>query len=191
MFPRIATTAVMLALALTISSPAHADEPAGAEHPMSGMFEAAADAPSRTSWDLYLSGHAHHGRSTYSADQLSKMNENTVGGGFGRTYRNRDGDDESLYVIGIRDSHERPQWMAGYAYRWIFTPRATGMEMGVGLTGLLVKRQDWFKGRPFPAILPVASLGARNAQLMATYVPPLPGKKKRGDILMLMFKLSM
>lgn len=149
------------------------------------------DAPKATRWDVYLSGYAYHDRDTYTKNQLRKMNETTWGGGLGRTLRNERGNDESLYAIGIRDSNRHAQWMAGYAYQWVF-PVKSSVEVSAGLTGLLIRRQDWFNGRPFPAILPVASIGSRNARLMATYVPHLSVRNaNKGNILQVMLQLSM
>ena len=140
-------------------------------------------------WDVYLSGYAHHDRDTYTKAQLRKMNETTWGGGLGRTIRNGRGNDESLYLIGMRDSHGRAQWMAGYVYQWVF-PVSKKIEVGVGLTALLIRKHDWFDGRPFPAILPVASIGPGNTKLVASYVPKLSPSKAKGDIWMVMLKLS-
>jgi palmitoyl transferase len=64
-------------------------------------------------------------------------------------------------------------------------------EVGAGLTGLLIRRHDWYNGRPFPAILPVASVGTPNAQLVATYVPHLSMRKAKGNIVLLMLRMSL
>src|SRR5712664_887413 len=64
---------------------------------------------------IYLSGWAHHGRNTYTRERLDELNEKSWGGGYGRTYRNASGNDESLYFMAISDSHKKPQLMGGYA----------------------------------------------------------------------------
>lgn len=149
------------------------------------------DAPKAVRWDVYLSGYAYHDRDTYTEKQLRKMNETTVGGGIGRTLRNERGNDESIYAMGIRDSNNHPQWMAGYSYQWIFPVKSKSFEIGAGLTALIISRHDWYNGRPFPALLPVASMGTRNARLLATYVPHLSARKAKGNILQVMLQLSM
>lgn len=148
------------------------------------------DAPSSKRWDIYLSGYARHDRSTYSDQQLSKLNETTWGGGLGRTVRNESGNDESMYLMGIRDSKYRPMWMAGYAYQWVFAAKSSNLEVSAGLTGAILRRNDWCNGHPFPAVLPVMSIGARSAKLIMTYIPPLPTKRAKGNILQMMLQLS-
>lgn len=189
---KLCCIATIPAFLLALPATAHADDMAVPDNPFAAVFAEAAKAPKPVQWDVYVTGYAHHGRDTYTQKQISKMNEQTLGAGLGRTLRNRRGNDESFYVIGMRDSHERAQWMAGYAYQWVFPVKRTGIEVGVGLTGLMIRRHDWHDGRPFPAILPVVSIGKRNAQLLATYVPPLSKNgRSKGDILLLALKMAL
>jgi palmitoyl transferase len=147
-------------------------------------------ADTRTRWDVYLSGHAHHFGGTYSKKQIDQLNENAWGGGFGRTRRNQSGNDESYYVMAIRDSLDHTQWMAGYAYQWVY-PVLSNVEAGVGLTALIIKRKDWFQGHPFPAVLPVASIGTQRVKIVASYVPPVSVKgKSKGNVMLLVVKIS-
>ena len=132
---------------------------------------------------LYLSGWAHHGRDTYSREKLDQLNEKAWGGGFGKTLRNDSGNDESLYAMAITDSHKKPQLMAGYAYEWVYPIADTGLEAGVGYTAMLMSRQDYFNGIPFPIALPLASVGTQSTKLMASYVPRLSKNKGNGDVL--------
>jgi hypothetical protein len=132
---------------------------------------------------VYLSGWAHHGRDTYSLQQLNQLNEKSWGGGYGRTYRNASGNDESLFLMGISDSHKQPQFMGGYAYEWVYPIADTGLEAGLGYTAMLMSRQDYFNGVPFPIALPLASVGTKSTKLMASYVPRLSQNKGNGDVL--------
>jgi palmitoyl transferase len=182
---------LLLAGLLPGAAAAAADAMALPENPFRTGIESASDEPRDLHWDVYMSGYAYHDRDTYTRKQLNKMNENTWGGGLGRTLRNASGNDESLYAVGIRDSNNRPQWMAGYAYQWVFPVVSKKFEVGAGLTGLLIRRHDWYDGRPFPAILPVASIGTRNAQLVATYVPHLSMRQAKGNIVLLMLRMSL
>ena len=183
--------ASLVGLGTLFPSTAHAaDELALPENPFRAVMAEHEEAPSKARWNIYLSGYAWHDRDTYTAKQLNKMNENTWGGGIGRSMRNERGNDESIYIAGIRDSNERPQWMAGYTYQWVF-PVVNKYEASAGLTALLIRRHDWFDGRPFPALLPVASFGTRNAQLTATYVPHLSMRKAKGNIVLLMLRMSL
>jgi hypothetical protein len=183
-------TAAILIPVLT-SLPAQADDAMdGGDDTFTKALNLNRDTPSSRRWDVYLSGYAHHDRDTYSEAQLHRMNETTWGGGFGRTVRDERGNDESLYVMAIRDSIYRPQWMAGYVYQWMFPVKSTNLEMGAGLTALVMRRSDWCNGHPFPAVLPVASIGARGAKLVATYIPRIPMSKAKGNILQVMLQLS-
>jgi palmitoyl transferase len=176
-------TATFLSLTLLLSPSSRADDGASA-----------AQTPSDDArLDLYFSGYAWHNRNTYTDRQLKKLNEKAWGGGIGRSTRDERGNEGSWYAIGIRDSNLRPQWMAGYAHQWIFPGKpGNGPELGLGLTALVIRRHDWHDGRPFPALLPVVSVGTRTARLVATYVPHVTdGKKRKGDVVLVMFKLSL
>ncbi|MCC7007173.1 MAG: hypothetical protein IT497_11110 [Ottowia sp.] len=133
-------------------------------------------------WTMTLSGYAYHSRDKYSESQLQKLNSLTWGAGIGKTMRNEHGNDELLYLIGIRDSNRHPQWMLGYAYQWIY-PSSVGIELGLGASALLIRRVGWFDGIPFPAVLPIVSIGTRHAKLMATFVPDL--SQSKGSVLWL------
>lgn len=175
-------TATLLSLTLLAAPSSRAGEEAVDGQP---SFDA-------TRWDVYLSGYAWHNRHSYTDKQLKKLNEKAWGGGLGYSTRSERGNEQSWYAIGIRDSYNRPQWMAGYAYQWMFSAKPNeGLELGAGLSALLVRRHDWRDGRISPALLPVMSLGTRTGRLVATYVPRLSAAGKKGDVLLVMFKLSL
>ena len=142
------------------------------------------------STDLYLSGYARHGRSTYTKERLEELNEKAWGVGIGRRLRNARGNDEIVYALGISDSHFKPQLMAGYAHEWIYPESGSGLEFGVGYTAMLMSRADYFGGFPFPIALPVASIGTRDIKLRASYVPRLSQKKGNGDVLLLFVSMG-
>jgi hypothetical protein len=168
--------------------------PAAAAHDSTGPWQEAKDRISTIANDgadsVYLSGWAHHGRNTYSLQQLNELNEKSWGGGYGRTYRNASGNDESLYFMAISDSHKKPQLMGGYAYEWIYPIADTGLEAGVGYTAMMMSRQDYFSGVPFPIALPLASIGTRSTKLMASYVPRLSQNKGNGDVLFMFLRVE-
>ncbi|HEX7646879.1 MAG TPA: hypothetical protein VF450_05670 [Noviherbaspirillum sp.] len=141
--------------------------------------------------DLYLSGYIHHGRHTYTAERISEFNEKDAWGlGFGKTLRNGSGNDESLYVLGINDSHYKLQWMAGYAYMRVWPLGHSGFEASAGVTAQMMSRSDYFGGFPFPVALPVAALGTRRAKLFFSYVPRLSGNKGNGDVLFMFGRIQ-
>jgi len=91
----------------------------------------------------------------------------------------------------LKDSHRHPQYMAGYAYEWVFPVTKGGLEVGVGGTAMLMSRQDYFGNVPFPVALPMASIGTQKAKLMFTYVPRLSKNKNNGDVLLIFGRIEM
>ncbi|WP_034295589.1 hypothetical protein [Herbaspirillum sp. RV1423] len=140
---------------------------------------------------IYVSGLAHHGRGTYTKEKLDELNEHAWGLGYGKTMRNERGNDESLYGFVIKDSHRHPQIMAGYAYEWVYPIGHTPLEVGIGGTAMLMSRQDYFGGVPFPVPLPLASIGTKKAKIMFSYVPRLSSNKNNGDVLLVFGRIEM
>lgn len=179
------------AAALALAPAAHADD----DNKYSLMWQSAKDHAANI-WDkgdsaIYLSGVAHHGRSTYSTEKLNELNEHAWGLGYGKTLRNEKGDDESLYGFVIKDSHRHPQYMAGYAYEWVFPIAKTGLEVGLGGTAMLMSRQDYLHSVPFPVPLPLASIGTKKGKIMFAYVPRLSANKNNGDVLLIFGRIEM
>jgi palmitoyl transferase len=175
--------------ALSMPLAAHADDDKyslwqSTKDHMSNIWDKGDDA-------IYLSGVAHHGRGTYTKDKLDELNEHAWGLGYGKTLRNEKGNDESLYGFVIKDSHRHPQYMAGYAYEWVFPVAHTGLELGLGGTAMLMSRQDYFGGVPFPVPLPLASIGTKKAKVMFAYVPRLSSNKNNGDVLLIFGRIEM
>ena len=80
--------------------------------------------------------------------------------------------------------------MAGYAHEWIYPLGASGLELGIGYTAMLMSRQDYFGGVPFPVVLPLGSIGTKDIRLLASYVPRLSQKKGNGDVLLLFVSIG-
>lgn len=142
------------------------------------------------SLSIMLSGYAYHGRHTYTAERIAELNEKAWGLGFSKVLRNAKDNEESLFAMAISDSHFKPQLMAGYTYQWM---QALGgkFEAGLGVTGVLISRTDYFSGIPFPAPLPVASIGTRNSKIIAAYVPRFSQNKGNGDVLLLLVRFDL
>jgi palmitoyl transferase len=139
--------------------------------------------------EVYLAGYTYHGRHTYTAERISELNEKTWGVGIGKAIRDKDGDEHSLNAMVISDSHFKPQWSAGYSfqYKWNLGP----VETGLGYSAFLMSRQDLYHSIPFPAILPVASIGTKNFSLMFTYVPRVSRNLGNGDVLFIFSKITL
>lgn len=180
-------------LALLLGVPAVRAEPVR-EETGTGLWDRIVDTVSEVArdgqYDAYLSGYAYHSRKTYSAKKISGMNELAWGGGIGKTLRNERGNDESLFLSALKDSRSNIQWSAGYTYQWSFPLAEDGIEAGAGVTAAVIRRHDWYDGIPFPAILPMASIGSRSVKLNAVYMPRISVKKGKGDVVLLYLKLT-
>jgi hypothetical protein len=139
---------------------------------------------------LMLSGYARHGRHTYTAQRISELNELAWGLGFSKTIRDEKDNEEFIYGLAISDSHFKPQLMAGYAYQWM-KPLGGQYEAGLGVTGLLFSRTDYFGGIPFPGVVPVMSIGTRSAKLMGAYIPRISRNKGNGDVLLMFVRFEL
>lgn len=182
--------ACVAGMALCAAPAAHAEE-----NKFSLLWQDTKDHMSNI-WDkgdhaIYLSGVAHHGRSTYTREKLNELNEHAWGLGYGKTLRNESGNDESLYAFVLKDSHRHPQWMAGYAHEWVFPVAKTGLEVGIGGTAMLISRQDYLHSVPFPVPLPLASIGTQKGKIMFAYVPRLGSNKNNGDVLLIFGRIEM
>jgi hypothetical protein len=150
-----------------------------------------ADISEHGKWNLYAFGYAYHNRARYSENALKKLNEKAWGPGIGKTFRNERGNDESLYVIALRDSRKHIQWTAGYSYQWIYRLTDRSLEVGGGFAAGLTRRIDRYHGVPFPTVLPVFSAGTQGAKVMGTYVPRFATTKDRGDVLLLFLRFQL
>ncbi|WP_233238485.1 lipid IV(A) palmitoyltransferase PagP [Bordetella sp. LUAb4] len=120
--------------------------------------------------DLYLSGWAWHNRNKYAASTISRFREFAVGGGYGRSLYDADGDWHGVYAMAFLDSHSNVQPVAGYGYQYV--GRFGGdFRLGAGYTLFVTARKDMMHYIPFPAALPLVSAGYKKANIYATYIP--------------------
>ncbi len=138
---------------------------------------------------MIISGYAHHGRGTYTAERISQLNERVWGLGMNKDMRDSKDNEESLQFIIMADSHYKPQITAAYAYQWM-KPLSEKWEAGIGYTTGLFSRPDILGGIPFPGLLPLASVGTRDTKLMITYIPRISGKGN-GDVLFFALRFSL
>jgi lipid IVA palmitoyltransferase len=129
--------------------------------------------------ELYVPFLTYHMPWAYRDDLLNSYNEYPAGAGLGKGRFNSNGNWESIYAMGFLDSHSKPSFMAGYA--WAPTwELGSDIKVGVGLTGFLMSRSDYWNGIPFPGILPIASIGYKRLTIQAAYVP---GGQNNGNVL--------
>lgn len=129
--------------------------------------------------ELYVPLHTHHIRSAYTPEKIASFQENPWGLGVGKGYYAANGDYHGVYVMGFQDSHFKPEWIGGYAWRTHWQT-SENTKLGLGATMFITARSDIGHYTPFPGILPTASLHYKQASLEMTY---LPGGKGNGNIL--------
>jgi palmitoyl transferase len=172
--------------ATAVCSSASAEEDAGPG--LSGTIgNTIADITQHGDFDFYITGYAYHSRSQYSESRLKRLNEKTWGAGIGKTVRNERGNDESLFLIALRDSRRHMQWAAGYSYQWIYG--LGPLEIGAGLAGGLTRRANVYHGVPFPVVLPVFSAGTQGVKVMGTYVPRV--RQRGGEVALVFLKFEL
>jgi opacity protein-like surface antigen len=102
-------------------------------------------------------------------DNYREQNGYPFGAGLASYWVDGRDNERMLYALAFSDSHYNIQPMAGYAWlaRW---PVFRGIKAGIGYTALISARNDsiWL---PFPAVLPVLSLGTDAASVYAVYIP--------------------
>jgi lipid IVA palmitoyltransferase len=137
---------------------------------------------------LFVSGHAHHGRHSYTAEKIATLNENAWGLGWAKSLREKNAAGNMTHrgVFGfvISDSHKDPQYMLGYSYERAHYFSKDWYIAG-GVAPMIVRREDMFGKIPFPAIFPLLSVGNQKAELRMVYIPRLSKNLGNGDVLYL------
>ncbi len=136
---------------------------------------------------LFVSGHAHHGRNSYTPAKIATLNEHAWGLGWAKTLREGTGNvklHRGVYGFVISDSHKDPQYMLGYSYEKAYYFNSDWFIAG-GVAPMIVRREDMFGKMPFPAIFPLVSIGNQKAELRMVYIPRLSKNLGNGDVLYL------
>jgi Antimicrobial peptide resistance and lipid A acylation protein PagP len=137
---------------------------------------------------LFVSGHAHHGRNSYTPAKIATLNEHAWGLGWSKTLRERNAsgtmEHRGVYGFVISDSHKDPQYMLGYSYEKAYYFNKDWFIAG-GVAPMIVRREDMFGKIPFPAIFPLVSIGNQKAELRMVYIPRLSKNLGNGDVLYL------
>lgn len=136
--------------------------------------------------ELYLPLRTYHLRSAYTQEKIDSFNEAPLGLGIGKGIYDSGGNWHGLYVMGIQDSHRKPEYFAGYACKTFWS--LTGdFKLGLGFTAFLTTRADIAHYIPVPGVLPLFSLEYQKVSLESVYVP---GGKSNGNILFFWSKIS-
>jgi palmitoyl transferase len=118
---------------------------------------------------VIVSGYAWHTPWKHKTERQKAFNDAAWGGGFGRVYGENDRRLRLLYVFANDDSHDKMQYMAGYAWLARYHPYGT-LQLGVGYQLFLIGRHEYYY-IPGPLILPVFSVGTDAIEVFSTYVP--------------------
>lgn len=130
--------------------------------------------------ELYVPFLSYHMPFAYSAESRAQQNEYPAGGGIGLGRYNNSGNYEGTYAMAFLDSNSAMSYMVGYAWIPTWNVGESEVKVGVGLTGFLMSRRDYFGGIPFPGALPVASISYKQLSLQASYIP---GGQGNGNVL--------
>jgi Antimicrobial peptide resistance and lipid A acylation protein PagP len=157
---------ILLLAALAGAAPARADQPSWLDKTRDHVT----DIWKTGTTDLYVPIYTYHLRSAYTQQQIDRYQETPYGLGYGRSKFDQDGDWKGLYAIAYQDSHYKPSYQVGYVFQKIWRP-AADWRIGGGLTAFLVSRSDTAHYFPIPVILPIGSIGYKNAALEVSFVP--------------------
>ena len=147
--------------------------------------EVLADALRKGQTDVYVTSICHHGRGTYNPEQVERLNEFCKGGGVGKSWTNEKGEDEMIYAMVFADSHNEPEYIAGYGWQKRYR-LSDKVDLGYGLTAGFTHRRDLGL---IPVLLPLGSLNLRlnngkRFSLLGTYIPPsFNSEGASGDVL--------
>jgi hypothetical protein len=130
--------------------------------------------------EAYVPFWSYHLPFAYSAEKRAEYVEYPAGFGLGKGRYNKSGNWEGIYAMGFRDSHGDPSYMVGYGWVPTWNIGKSEVKAGIGLTGFLMSRKDYFGGIPFPGVLPIASIGYKNLSAQAAYIP---GGQGYGNVL--------
>jgi palmitoyl transferase len=143
-------------------------------------------------WDLYITGWIHHGSHTYTPEKLATLNSQAWGGGLGKHFTDENDRTHLLYALAFHDSHDKPEYLAGYGWLANWRPiEGSGLRLGGGYTAFVTLRADYAEYKvPVPGILPLGEIAWSRVSIMATYVPRLSKNGGNGDVLFVFGKIA-
>ncbi len=118
--------------------------------------------------DLYLSGRYWHTPWGFSDEDRARYDDWGLGGGYGRSLTDEKGNQRLLYAMVVQDSFNKPMYLAGYGWlaRWDV---GGGLRAGAGYSIVMLSNDTATDYIPFPAPVPLASLGTDEVSLYGTY----------------------
>lgn len=128
---------------------------------------------------LYLPLETWHNRATYTRQAIDSFNERPWGLGYGKGYYDDHGNWQGFYAMVFKDSHMKWEPIAGYGSTWDWYTGNHDWHVGLGYTLFLTARKDVIDYIPFPAALPLVSVGYKDFTVQGTYVP---GRRGTGNV---------
>ncbi len=126
--------------------------------------------------------YAYHDRFTYTSESVEKLNEWTLGWGYGKSLKSDDGQVESLYFMGHLDSNRNLELNLGYS--WQQFHEYAGVHYGLGFAAGVVSRKDLLHRSPVPFVLPQFSfVYDEHNTLGFVFIPKLNGGVNHGNVL--------
>jgi palmitoyl transferase len=132
--------------------------------------------------EILFSGYSWHIPGTWTDERRAELNENSWGGGYGRTVEEPNGDTHTVFYLGFLDSHKN--WQSNLGYGWsTFWGDRDKPQIGLGYTAMIIQRPDIASGVPVPVLLPLLTFRYQQANLVTTYIPNLGGGVNHGSVL--------
>ena len=169
----------LLAAILPVAAlaPAHADE---AEK---GFFADAWDTVKLTydtgKSELLVPTYTWHLPFAYTRQKIDEYQNYPLGLGIGRGRIDEKGNYHGVYAMGFQDSHFKPEWLVGYAWK-TYWDLGAGIKGGLGFTTGITARSDYSHYMPVPLIFPMGSVESGRWSLDIAYVP---GGKGNGNVM--------
>lgn len=144
------------------------------------------DSPEKN--EFYLPVLTWHNRYTYDKEHINKYNEDPWGAGGGISRYDEQGNWNGIYLMAFKDSFNKWEPIGGYGWEKIWRPwhENSDFHLGLGYTVFVTARDNW-SYIPIPAALPLASVGYKDVNFQATYIP---GTHNNGNVLFGWFRMS-
>jgi hypothetical protein len=137
--------------------------------------------------NLLLNGKAFHINASDGAD----YNENNWGAGLQYDFDRKGNWIPFINISGFLDSNENTSWYAGGGSVYRFELGTDGgLHAELGAIAFVMRRKGFRNDRPFPGVLPVASVGSERLALNITYIPKIDPKMVPLVFLQLKLKLG-
>jgi palmitoyl transferase len=174
-------------LALLLGTTAHAADTATTPSFKSKVTSEFSQIWNEGATDVYLPLHTHHLRQAYSPELIASFNENPMGFGFGRSYKDANGSWHAAYAMAFKDSHYKVEPVVGYA-RMYQVVHAGDASLNLGYTAFITARADIAHYLPIPGVFPMLSVEVGRLSLMTTFTP---GRRNTGNLFFIFGKYTL